>query len=282
MWVLLGVSTVVYAEDIEEQHPEVGNFVLPVSQRPGPLVGFGQNVLDQNQLQFFVAPDDFIGIDKHTVDVVSGILYGISDDLSLFLNIPVAASFAQTQNHSAGFEDIALQLEYVFYNKIKTNYEDQATLVTNITFPTGSSTKKPPTGFGAPSFFVGTTLNRTYVHWFAFTSYGAVVPTTRDGTTFGNAYLYQLGLGRDIAAVKSKYIVAWLVELDGQYSQKNVINGATDPNSGGNIIYLTPSLWVSSQHLILQLGVGSAVAQHLFGNQTRSTYLVIANLGLTL
>ncbi|KTD71733.1 hypothetical protein Lste_0018 [Legionella steelei] len=69
---------------------------------------------------------------------------------------------------------------------------------------------------------------------------------------------------------------------DGQYSQRNKINGGIDFNSGGNVVYVTPSLWVSSKKLIVQLGVGLPVTQNLYGNQTKDSYLLVANLGWAL
>jgi hypothetical protein len=129
--------------------------------------------------------------------------------------------------------------------------------------------------------FVGATFNRTYVDWFAFTSYGATLPT-RDGTThFGDQFFYEYGVGRNICSIEKSWIFAWMVEGTGQYSQKNTIEGIIDQNSGGNLFYVTPSIWISSKSLIFQLGIGWAVAQHLFGNQKDFTYSVVANVGWT-
>ncbi|HHZ4597756.1 TPA: hypothetical protein ACWCZX_002625 [Legionella pneumophila] len=73
-----------------------------------------------------------------------------------------------------------------------------------------------------------------------------------------------------------------MIEGDGQYAQRNRINGDIDFNSGGNVVYVTPSLWASSKKLIAQLGVGLPVTQNLYGNQTRNSYVLVANVGWTL
>ncbi|HVV68758.1 MAG TPA: hypothetical protein VHE99_06985 [Gammaproteobacteria bacterium] len=263
----------------QEQPPSIGNFALPTSQQPGPLVGFGQNIIDQNETQIFLLADDFSGVNKHAVDIAPSILYGITNNLSVWLNMPIAASYKTNQDSSSGLEDAALQFEYAFYHQDTHAFSEQATIVSNMTFPTGSSTKEPNTGFGSPSFFLGFTLNRMYVDWFVFTSHGAVLTTSNDNTKFGNQFLYQAGFGRNILDIDSKWILAWMVEADGQYTQKNKISGVTDPNSGGNIVYVTPSLWVSSKRLIVQPGVGFPVAQHLYGNQKRNNYLLLLSLG---
>ncbi len=270
-------------EEIQEEPPQIGNFIFPSSEQPGPLISFGQNIIDKNQIQFFLEADKIGGVNKHTIDVVPSVLYGVTDNFSIFFNLPIAASFKDKAHQSSGLEDAFLQFEYAFYAYQNHNYTDQATVVTNMTFPTGSADKRPNTGFGSPSFFLGTTFNRIYVKWFLFTSYGTILTTEDkdDETKFGNQFLYQAGFGRNLFNIDSKWIFAGLVETDGTYAEKNKINGATDPNSGGNVVYVTPSLWISSKNLVFQLGAGMPVTQHLYGDQGKNRYLLEVNLGWT-
>jgi hypothetical protein len=260
--------------------PSIGNFILPSSQIPGPLLSFGQNIIDKNETIIYLSADDFQGADRHSIDAIPSILYGITDRLSIYLVTPIAVNYKLKQNSSSGLEDAFLQLEYAFYSEKNHDFTDQATIVTNMTFPTGSATKQPNTGVGSPSFFIGGTFNRDYINWFEFISDGAILTTTGDDNIkFGNQFLYQAGIGRNIFNIDTKWIFAWLLEADGTYAQKNKINGLADPNSGGNTIFLTPSLWVSSKTLSFQLGFGLPVVQHLFGNQLKNNYLVALSLG---
>lgn len=258
----------------KEEPSKIGNFVLPSSQQPGAFLSFGQHVIDKNKKQFLFFTDYIKGSGKHNIDVAPGFNYGITDKLSIFVNMPFAARYKLDGSHSSGIEDMLVQLEYAFSNSSTTRYTQQATFVTNVTFPTGSTEKSPPTGVGSESFFLGATFIRTYVDWFGFTSHGVVLTTSHDETKFGNQFLYQFGIGRNIFSIPSEWIFAWLIEADGTYTQKNKIQDVTDPNSGGNILFITPSLWISSPHLILQLGGGVPVAQHLFGTQHKSRYLL--------
>ncbi len=257
--------------------PKIGNFALPGSQQPGPLVGFGQNILDKHETQLTLSASDYAGIDKHFIDLTPSVVYGITDKLSVSVNVPYAASFKTGPDHSTGFEDASTQVEYAVYNKSTSRFEDQATLLGGISVPTGSTQKMPQTGLGSPSFFLGTTFDRTYVKWFVFAAPGAELTTNDDGTQFGNNYLYQMGFGKNITNVNG-WILAWMTEVDGTYTQKDVINGITDPDSGGNVIYATPSFWASTKQFIFQFGVGLPISQNLNGDQTRETYLIDANL----
>ena len=233
--ILFLIPSLIYAKGSDRIEPqELGNFSLRGSQQPGPLVSFGENIIDKGQVQSFLFADAFIGKNNHLTDVIPSILYGITDDLSFFFNVPFSPGNKAQNNHSSGLEDIFAQLEYAFYTATSSYSANQATLVANVTFPTGSSSKIPPTGFGSNSFFIGATFNHMAIDWFFFTSPGVLLTTLKHGTQFGNQFLYQLGFGRNIPSL-SGWIFAWMVEFDGLYSWKNKIKGNIDPNSGGNI-----------------------------------------------
>lgn len=258
--------------------PSIGNFSLPSSQQPAPLISAGDNIINKGEIQLLLYNDNYAGVNEHFIDVVPSMLYGIRDDLSLLLSLPVAASFQQKSNKSAGLEDALAQIEYAYYNSQTATYTQQATLFANITFPTGSIYKNPTTGYGSPSFLLAGNFNRTYVDWFLFGTPGAIFTTAKSGTKFGNSYLYQFGIGKNISD-KNGWLLAWLTEIDGTYMQRNRMRGMIDINSGGNIVYLTPSVWASTKKLIVQLGVGLPITQHLLGNQPRETCLIAFNLG---
>ena len=136
----------------EVEQPKVGNLALPGSQQPGPLLGFGQNVVDKHDTQAFLFPDFLIGRRKSFTEMAPSILYGIRDDLSIFIELPIAAQFKSRENRSSGPEDLVVQLEYAFHTHKTATATNQMTLVTSLLLPTGNDRKEPPTGFGSPSF----------------------------------------------------------------------------------------------------------------------------------
>ena len=277
-WILCWIPGLIFAKDSDPL--EKGNFALLISQQPGPLVSFGENIVDKGTAQLFVMGDAFIGHNNYLTDITPGFLYGIRDDLSIFLNVPFSPGNKDGTAHSSGFEDVFAQLEYAYFTQEDEDIVQQGTLVASIAFPTGSISKQPPTGFGSTSFFIGTTYSYMKPDWFFFTSPGAVLMTSRHGTKAGNEFFYQGGLGRNIPSPDG-WIFAWMIELDGTYTWKNRIKGTTDSNSGGNVIYITPSFWASSKNLILQLGVGYPVLQHLNGHQSKQFLLVAFDFGYT-
>jgi hypothetical protein len=269
------------AKDAKDEEPlKLGNLSLLTSQQPGPLVGFGGNVIDKGQVQLFLFADEYRRKRGYFIDVIPSVLYGITDSLSIFFNVPIAPRYKEKQNHSSGFADIFAQLEYVFYTASDRCSTDQATIVINATFPSGSFNKNPKTGYGSPLFFFGATYNHTGIYWFYFGSLGAALTTFHSDNKAADLYLYEIGFGRNIASPPG-WIFAWMVEVDGQYASRDFVKGKIDLNSGGNIVYITPSLWISSKRLIIQLGAGGVLTQHLFGDQSKFTHQIIGNFGYT-
>lgn len=261
----------------EEKPPKIGNFALPTSQQPAALFGFGGNIIDKGEIQIFGFADDFQGDRRIITDVIPNILFGITDELSIQFNFPFSPVMRDGKKYSHGLEDFFIQLEYAFYNRSTATYIDQATIVANITFPTGSVKKNPPTGFGSPTIFLGGTYYRTWVDWFAFTNQGGILTTSDHRTKFGDQFLYQFGIGRNFPSPKG-WIFAWLIEVDGQYFKKNRIDGVIDNNSGGNVIFATPSIWISSRELLFQFGVGFPITQNWFGQQRKFDYVLNLNV----
>ena len=261
------LPTHVFAE--EELLPEkIGNFALTISMQPGAFISLGNNLIAQGDTLFYVLAEDVISKQSDSIKVIPSLIYGITNDLSIAFNTPFTPRQKEWNNRSSGIEDGSVAVEYAFFTKDRPYSADQATVLFNLIFPTGSSTKNPPTGFGSPSLFLGATYYHTEVKWIYFTSYGALFTTSKHRTQFGNELLYQFGIGRNIPS-PAGWIFAWLVECDGQYAWKNRIKGHTDSDSGGNVIFVTPSMWFSSERIILQFGVGFPIAQHLHGHQPK-------------
>jgi hypothetical protein len=264
-------------QDQEQVH--VGNFALPASQQPGPLVGFGQNIIDKGDLQLFLYLDQFKGKNRNFSEAAPSLLYGITDKLSLFIEQSVATKFQYGSSESRGLEDLIAQLEVALYEHDTPYTLGQVTLVGNIGLPTGSATKIPSTGFGAVSYFFGFTANYMKTDWYYFTAMGAVLPTSHHHIKFGKEFLYQFGISKNIAYKADKWVFNWMIELDGFYRQGTILLTADNVDNGGNVVVLGPSLWFSTQRLILQGGISAVVSQHLFGDQFKEKYYAAFDIG---
>jgi hypothetical protein len=272
----------------EEQKKEegpcpLGNFSVPLITQIAPLVSFGQLLIGKKAFLPQLTGAYVRGHNSYADVIMPNMIYGIREDLSVSFFVPFTPRSRSSSSHSSGIEDIFLQCEYGFYSKNSSNYTLQATVVANLQFPTGSSSKNPPTGSGSFGYFLGATYACTSFNWYAFISPGVNLRTTHHGTKFGNSYLYQWGLARYIDSLSPRgWIFDLMIEFDGTYSEKDKILGATDFNSGGNVIFITPSIWLSSKRWVFQWGVGFPLAQKLNGDQDKIKYAINYNLGLAM
>ena len=279
---LLCMPAILLGHEIEKTEAlPIGNFSVPFMTQIGPLISFGQLLIGEKALLPQLTGAYTRGHHSYSNLIAPSVTYGILDDLSVSFFVPFTPRSRSGSSHSSGIEDIFLQFEYGFYNKSRTDYTLEATVVANVQFPTGSSSKTPPTGIGSFGYFLGTTYAYMSSNWYAFVSPGVNLTTTHHGTKFGNSYLYQWGFARYIKQLSPRgWIFDLMIEFDGTYAEKSKIHGVTDSDSGGNIIFVTPSIWLSSKRWIFQWGIGFPLVQNLNGHQNKIRYSIDYNLGI--
>lgn len=276
-----GVMTAKKVNDVKVEPPPIGNLALPTSNQPGSLFGFGQNVIDKGKRQLLFSVGYTQGPNSFEALLLNSFIYAFTDATSIDLVLPVTIRAQEKRNRSSGIGDFLIQFEHAFYHKDTFEYTDEATIVLSLFTPTGSIDKNPATGSGTYAIFTGFTFVRMCVDWLFYFSPGVNWTIAHQGTKTGNAFLYQSGLGKNICYEKDKYIFNWLVEVIGTYIQKNRIRGSIDPNSGGNLIFVAPSIWYSNKSFQFQIGVGIPVSQRTFGNETPTNYLALTTFGWT-
>jgi hypothetical protein len=274
--VIMNIMTAKESEKWVEGHVDivrVGNFALPLSQQPAPLFSFGQNLVDKHDLLVFGNYNQLKGPRANFITAIPSILYGVTDRLSLFVELPVAAKFVHEDARSHGVSDLTVQLEQVVYAAETRTSINEITAVGNMSFPTGSFSKTPSTGFGSPTFFLGVTLSRSKPDWYYFSSFGGLITTMYKNNKIGNLFLYQFGVGRNIAYKTDGWILNWMVELDGTYKQRDKVCGLINCDSGSNTVILGPSIFFSTRRFEMDGGIAAVIDQHLFGRETRDRWL---------
>jgi hypothetical protein len=273
-------------EDLSEQI-KIGNFALPTAQQVGPLFSIGQNILETNNLQLYGYFNHQRG--EHTLlsQATPNVLYGLSDACSLFIGVPVTIKFKDCDIKTSGAQDFFVQTEYAFFDKTMHDASMQATALAAIIFPSGSGVnikfpsvdeRETSIRSNALSFLLGGTASYIGVRWYFFVSTGGLIVASRSRTKQGNQFLYQAGIGRNIGNPFGS-IFNWMIEFNGTYSWRDKANDMLAKNSGGNTLYISPSLWFSTDRLIIQLGIGIPVVQHLFGNQNKNHFTLACNIG---
>jgi hypothetical protein len=74
-----------------------------------------------------------------------------------------------------------------------------------------------------------------------------------------------------------------ILELNGEWRQKEEANGVSDPHSGGNLVFVSPGVrLVAPQGWSAFVSVGVPVIEDLNGIQTDTNFRVVAGLGFAL
>ena len=76
--------------------------------------------------------------------------------------------------------------------------------------------------------------------------------------------------GRRPAAVRP--LIDAVLELNGEWQDKQNENGEIDPNSGGNVVFLSPGLRLASNNWSGFATVGIPIVNDLNGLQSEPTY----------
>jgi hypothetical protein len=275
-------ATQISTTNSSSKPPAIGNFMLPGSQAPGPLISITPIFLDKGITTLSLYVLHTTGQDQSFNGLLPEIAYGITDNLSILIAAPYAISSQYNQARSSGAGDALFELDYTLYSKTTSQYAEAVKLISGFTLPTGSSSVQPATGFGAPSYIINLTYNRYYTAWFGFASGGIQYPSTHNGSKFGNIALYQGGFGRNIMNIDSKWSLAWVLEADGTYTSQSRINGMTVNNTGSNIITITPSISIASKYLFIQAGITKPIISNLYGHQNKQGYAVTAEFSYTI
>jgi len=73
-------------------------------------------------------------------------------------------------------------------------------------------------------------------------------------------------------AVSPRGLVDAVLELNGEWQAKQTISGAADPNSGGNVVFLSPGMRIASNRWSGFVTVGLPIINDLNGVQSEPTY----------
>lgn len=240
------------------------------------------------------------GTDVHSIDstlhLAAGLGYGVTDDLTLSLSIPYIYLDNIRESHSDepgevhlhgdsdGIGDLTLTGQYRFLNNREQGI--QSSLILGLKTPTGKTTKKDiegvrfetefQPGSGSWDPIAGLSLNKRLSSFsldadvlYSFATEGA------QDVNLGDKLNYDLALSYRLPAEK----ISWdlIVELNGEWKEKEETGGQKDPNSGGSSLFLSPGVRVTGEAgWSAFLSLGFPVIQELNGVQndvtTRTTF----------
>lgn len=240
------------------------------------------------------------GKDAHSADSITQAFmvgsYGITDDLTVSLKLPYVwfdnireahadePGEVHVHGDSDGIGDLSLFGQYRFFSR--SGYE--AALLFGSEFPTGRTNKKDidnvrfdaefQPGSGSFDPFFGMAGQKSIGSFGLYASLLYMVVTEGDqDTDLGDTFSYNAALSYS----PCQGPLAWdlILELNGEYKQRQETAGIKDPNSGGNVILISPGTTITWQKRWSGfLSIGVPVEQDLNGIQTDLNYRMLAGL----
>ena len=246
------------------------------------------------------------GSDVHSVDSIHHTIfsmgYGLTGDLTVSLKIPYVVLNNIREAHSdepdeihvhgdsKGIGDLTVFGQYRF---IKLNDLDvESSLVLGLRMPTGRTSARdvdderfeaefqpgsgawdPMAGIAVTKRFKALSLDADALY--TFSTEGA------QETDLGDSFNYDLAVS--YTALYKPVVLDLIIEANGEWKQKQEIDGDKDENSGGTVIYLSPGMRLSwSKNWSAYLSAGFPVAQDLNGDQNETDMRVLLGFSLGL
>jgi hypothetical protein len=206
------------------------------------------------------------------------IIYGLTEDLAVTL----ALSYVLDRNldaegigkSSSGLSDTSLRLKYRFWRRDRPGIQDAAAFIIGIKFPTGDADKSPRLGSGSTDFLLGLAAGRESLLWYYFGDIRYRVNTKgSSGLKVGDRFFADVAIGiRPWPAEYLKPDLVVLAELNWETLMRNELDGLDVSNSGGNLLFLSPSFFLTYRNWAVKGGVQIPLYQNLYGNQPGEDY----------
>ncbi len=248
----------------------------------------------------------------HSVNDISSsslaIAYGVSENFTLSARLPYISRTsireseiedgepeAHLHGNSSGFGDILILGQYRVYNELST----KVSLNVGLKIPTGESDVldndgnafeaefQPSSGSSDGLFGVAVSKNIGKFGLFSnvlYTKTTEGVQNTRIGDVlnYNFATTYRIVGSECNCKHTDSSALGWdmVLELNGEARSKNEIAGAAELNSGGNLVYFSPGLKVSSGNVGGFVSFGIPVAENQNGIQADIDQRIIAGLSM--
>ncbi len=249
----------------------------------------------------------------HTFDylytVTAGISYGITDNLTMSLKIPYISfnnikeahaeehgeeggeehAEVQSRGDSSGIGDITVLGQYRFLKQDSRQLE--SSVIFGLKVPTGITDEEddnrekfdtefqPGSGSWDPILGLAVTKRFGRFSLDADARYTLVTEGSQD-TDLGDLFNYDLAVSYHIPGRMPADLV---LELNGEWKQKQEVDGDEDKNSGEHILYLSPGVRIGLNKMATAfLSAGFPIFQDMNGKQSETDFRMFFGVGIGL
>ena len=216
------------------------------------------------------------GSDRETA-IHYEIIYGVTEDLSLTIEVPHIIEKKEGGEISDGLGEVALRGKYQLFRKDTLGAQDKAALIYGLKFPTGDEDKDPSLGSGSWDHLFGLSIGHESTTLYGFATGRYVLKTESGGKEKGDQVLIDVAFGfRPWLRSYKSWDLVLLLENSYICLEKDEVNGIKQANSGGEEIFIGPTLLWSIRNIMIKGGIQFPVWQDLNGNQKRDFRSLLA------
>jgi len=196
------------------------------------------------------------------------ILYGVTENISVTLEIPHLIEGRERNKTSNGLKDIVLRGKYQLLKRDALGVQDKAALIYGLKFPTGSEDKVPQTGSGSWDHLFGLSVAHESTTLYGFLTGRYLLKTQSGAREKGDQVLIDVAVGfRPWLRPYKSWDLVILWENSYIFSAKTERDDMKIPDSGGHEILTGPTILWSIRNLMIKGGIQFPLWQDLHGNQ---------------
>ena len=224
-------------------------------------------------------------LDQERLALHAALTYGITEDLSLVLAVPIvqrrsesglAPGGGQIDRDATGVGDAIVRAKWRIFHRFNGPTQYHAALIGGVKLPAARSGTQPPLGSGSTDYIGGATISRDGLRYYLWTSALVKVNGEAFGKRRGNEYRYDAAIGLRPWIPKYTGIdPLLLLEFNGVTADHSVVDGAQRSETGGTILAFSPGFWLTRRNLALKGGVKIPFFQDLGADESEFQYTIV-------
>ena len=199
--------------------------------------------------------------------------YGLSGDWVAGIEMPYQTN-TDASGRQSGIGDMTLSTKFRFWRDDTLGLQKTAAILAKVKLNTGNSAVST----GTTDSLLGLTYGYESLKWYRWASVRYRFNQTRQlnnqtNLQRGNRFFVDFvgGYRTQVNDYREPDMV-WLLELNGEYGQRNAINGVDISNSGGREWFVSPGLMWTLRNFAVKTGVQVPIYSNLNGSQANSDY----------
>lgn len=241
------------------------------------LFGIFHNNLPKNNFkveEFFI----FENTQQPLYYALTYFTYGISDKLTFLPSIPlVSRKPANGDGNVTGLGSINLQFNYLLYLQENPEFRYRMIATFGLGLPTTTISQVTLFSLKAINSMIGILQDAMTQNWYFFYDFGLLLISKKGNLKTGNFVIYDFGMGRTFCY--NEHYITLMGEFFGLYQQPDHLNGNIVLTTGGNAVYVGPTVRYYHKRCYVHGGILATVAWPSRIPEKPSSYLLGFNAG---